>query len=64
MKALDLAYHMRDHTPRWLMRMNLLMIPLAIIWVITLWWPAFFSGALLMGLNLFVGVRSFRTRVR
>lgn len=65
MSIMDVAYHMRDHTPRWLMRLNLgafvvLLVPI----LMTNWWPAWAAWFLLMAFNWMVGFRSFKQKQR
>ena len=65
MSIMDVARHMRDHTPGWLMKLNL------VAWVVLLvpilmnnWWPAWAMWFLLMAFNWMVGLRSLKQKQR
>lgn len=62
MSVLAIARHMRDHTPNWLMRLNLLVWLALVIPMLLSWRPAWAAFAALMVLNVIVGVRSYAQR--
>lgn len=62
MSVLDVVRYMRDHTPKWLMRLNLLVWLALIVPMLLSWKSAWAAFAALMVLNVIVGVRSYARR--
>ncbi len=65
MTPLDVAYHMRDHTPRWLRWLNLSSFVAFVLPAVFLrWWPGYFACVGVAALNWVIGYRSFKQRQR
>ena len=64
MSILDVAYHMRDHTPKWLMRVNLVAWVVLIVPMMMTWRPAWAMFFALLAANWIIGFRSFKRKQR